>query len=141
MVDLAKRPFAALSGGQRQRALVAQALVSDPPLLLMDEPTASVDAPMEHKLYELFGRLNKERTIVFVSHNLKVVTSHVTHVLCVNREAEMHAIGDITSSVFQAAYGGDLTVLRHDETCHVIDSSDVLHSPHTAEADRSTPSP
>ena len=124
------RAFSKLSGGERQRVLVAQALVADPDLLLMDEPTANVDAAVEHRLYEFFAQLNERLTIVFVSHNLGVVTRHVTHVLCVNRTAEMHAISEIASSVFQSAQGGDMAVLLHDIGCHITDSSAVLHSPH-----------
>ncbi len=130
MQDRRRRPFASLSGGERQRILMAQALVAAPDLLLLDEPTASVDALAEHALYELFHRLCERLTIVFVSHNVNVVTRHVSHVLCVNRTAAMHRIEDVMSSEFREAYGGDLAVLLHDTHCHVLDASAVLRTPH-----------
>ena len=133
MAELHNRSFAQLSGGERQRVLVAQAIVCEPDLLLMDEPTASVDALAEHGLYELFHELNRTRTLVLVSHNLGVVTRHVTHVLCVNRTAELHPIDAMTSGVIPQAYGGDLALLRHDHTCHVIDSSGAMQTPHRGE--------
>lgn len=133
MADRRRRAFASLSGGERQRVLLAQALVSDPELLLLDEPTASVDALAEHALYELFHILRQRITIVFVSHNVNVVTRHVSHVLCVNRTAAMHPIAEIMSAEFREAYGGDLAVLLHDVHCHVLDASGVMRSRHAAE--------
>jgi len=125
--------FADLSGGERQRVLVAQALAGEPDILLMDEPTANVDSRAEHALFELFHELNHGRIIVLVSHNLTVVTRHVTDVLCVNRTAELRKIESMTAAVFQEAYGGDLALLEHGVTCHVIDSSGVMNSPHSGE--------
>lgn len=134
MADRARRAFASLSGGERQRVLLAQALVSQPELLLLDEPTASVDALAEHALYELFHELRQRITIIFVSHNVNVVTRHVSHVLCVNRTAAMHPIEQIMSTEFREAYGGDLAVLLHDVHCHVLDASGVMRSRHAAES-------
>ncbi len=141
MAPAARRAFADLSGGERQRVIIAQALVTGPDLLLMDEPTASVDALVEHKLYELFHRLNQRLTMVLVSHNLNVVTRHASHVVCVNRTATLHTIGQVTTSVFREAYGGDLALLHHGPDCEVVDPSDRLRSPHRAEAKRGAPQP
>jgi zinc transport system ATP-binding protein len=126
-----RRPFAELSGGERQRVLLAQALAGGPDLLLLDEPAASVDPLAANRLYALFRELLADLTILMVSHNLGVVTGHATHVLCVNRTAELHAAADVAAGTFREAFGGDLTVLLHDPTCHVLDSSGALAEPHS----------
>ena len=81
-------PLAQLSGGQLQRALIALALLGDPNVLFLDEPTASVDGPGEEQIYSLLHRLQDERgtAIVLVSHELDLVRNYATHILCINRE-------------------------------------------------------
>jgi len=125
-----RRAFAELSGGERQRVMIAQALAGGSELLLFDEPVANVDPQHASRLYELFKDLTAEVTVLMVSHNLGVVTGHATHVLCVNRTAGLHAIGEVASETFTEAFGGSLTAIRHDASCHVLDPSAVLHAPH-----------
>ena len=124
------RAFSELSGGERQRVLIAQALAAGSELLLLDEPVANVDQEHASRLYELFKTLTGEMTVMMVSHNLSVVTGHATHVLCVNRTAGMHALGEVASTTFTEAFGGSLAALRHDADCHVLDPSVALHAPH-----------
>jgi len=131
LAGLSRRPFAELSGGERQRALIAQALAGRPDLLLLDEPTASVDPPTADRLHDLFRQLAETLTVLFVSHNLSVVTAHATHVLCVNRAAELHPISAVVSETFRAAYGGGrMAVLQHGVACQVVDASAALSEPH-----------
>lgn len=59
-----------LSGGQRQRIALARAIVSDSPVVILDEPTAAMDPKTESKLYEKMGKLTKGRTVIFISHRL-----------------------------------------------------------------------
>lgn len=127
-----QRAFAELSGGERQRVLIAQALAGGSELLLLDEPVANVDHAHTGQMYGLFKELTSEITVMMVSHNLGVVTGHATHVLCVNGTAGLHAIGDVASSTFTAAFGDSLTAIRHDVSCHVLDPSAAMHVPHHA---------
>ncbi len=130
LADFERRSFAELSGGERQRVLIAQALAGGSELLLLDEPVANVDPEHTSRLYELFKALTSDVTVMMVSHNLSVVTGHATHVLCVNRMAGLHAIGEVASSTFTEAFGGSLTTIRHDADCHVMDPSAALDAPH-----------
>lgn len=77
-----------LSGGQLQRALIAFALIGNPNVLLLDEPTASIDSPSEEKIYETIHNLQdtKDLTVIIVSHDLSLVYRYATKVLCLNKQ-------------------------------------------------------
>ncbi len=130
VAHLANRTFAQLSGGERQRVLISKALACKPELLLLDEPTANVDPRSEHEIYDLFQSLNHQLTVVFVSHNLNVVSRNVSHVVCVNHTAAIHPIGDVLENTFTELYGGKLAVIHHGNSCHVNDPSHALNQPH-----------
>ncbi len=129
------RSFSDLSGGERQRVLVAQALVAAPELLLLDEPTASIDAAGAAQLYSLFRELSAQRTVLMVSHNLNVITSHATHLLCVNRSAELRPVMAGDHHLRQVSEAPGLLIIDHDPACHVIDAAAVMRAPHTGAPD------
>jgi zinc transport system ATP-binding protein len=85
--EVARGPIGTMSGGQFQRLLIGFALVGDPNILLLDEPTAGVDEPGQERLNELMHRLQQEQglTILFISHELSVVYRYATNVLCLGR--------------------------------------------------------
>ncbi|MBN2311096.1 MAG: ABC transporter ATP-binding protein [Candidatus Hydrogenedentes bacterium] len=114
MGALAKRSLAALSGGERQRALVARALVTDPDVLLLDEPTASVDSRVEHRFYDLLGALHERIPIVLVSHDLGFISSYVTRVACINRRLTVNPVSDLHARDLEAMYNAPVRLWSHD---------------------------
>ncbi len=86
--EMRATPVGHLSGGQFQRALIGFALIGKPNVLLLDEPTASVDEPGEEHIHELIHRLQNQRELasIMVSHDLSFVFRYATTVLCLNRQ-------------------------------------------------------
>ncbi len=114
---LADRSFAGLSGGQRQRVLIARALASDPQMLLFDEPTANVDSSSGEKLYRILTELNKQMTILVVSHDIGFVSRHITSVVCVNHTVVIHPTSTLDGRNIIDLYGQDISLVRHDHRC------------------------
>lgn len=110
LADLRSRPLSALSGGQRQKVLIARALASDPELLLLDEPTANLDANAQDDFYALLKRLSERRTVILVSHDMGFVSKFVRTVVCVNRHVCLHP----TDEQIVELYGGQFRRVRHD---------------------------
>ncbi|MCG8685584.1 MAG: ABC transporter ATP-binding protein, partial [Desulfobacterales bacterium] len=104
MASFADKKIGQLSGGQRQRVLIARALVSQPKMLLLDEPTASIDTKGQSEFYQLLAALNKEITILVVSHDLLVVSRYVKAVACVNRRLHYHDQAEITGEMLETMY-------------------------------------
>ncbi len=91
----ANRPFGTLSGGQAQRVLIARALASQPRLLLLDEPTASVDAESENEINSMLKELSAHMTILMVTHDLDAIIKDVQKVISVRGEAAMLQPADV----------------------------------------------
>ena len=117
--SLRRRQLGDLSGGQLQRVLIARALVSRPRILLLDEPTASVDTKVERDIYELLQRFNEQTTIVLVTHDLGFVSSYVKRVACLNRTLVCHPTARITSELIEQLYHGPVHLVQHH---HILGS-------------------
>ncbi len=102
-----------LSGGEQQRAIIARALVGDPRILLLDEPTVYVDTPSATQFYELLDDLKKKMTIVLVSHDIGVISTHVTKIACLNHSMYAHDTNEITDEMLAAAYHCPVDLIAH----------------------------
>ncbi len=87
LTSFAHAAFGSLSGGQAQRVLIARALVSQPKLLLLDEPTSSVDVEAQAEIYKLLAKLRGNMTLAMVTHDLQTVIERVDRILCVQGAA------------------------------------------------------
>ncbi|UJP04514.1 MAG: metal ABC transporter ATP-binding protein [Nitrosomonas sp.] len=105
-----------ISGGQRQRAFLARALINNPKLLVLDEPTSGVDIKTQHEVLHLLSDLNGEGiTIILTTHDLNAVASHLPWVICFNRgvvaQGRPHDI--FTNEVMTKTYGGDIVIVKY----------------------------
>ncbi|ELK48907.1 metal ABC transporter ATP-binding protein [Halobacillus sp. ACCC02827] len=120
MEEFSDHNIGELSGGQQQRVFIARALVSDPALLILDEPTVGVDAKHVTEFYNLLGRLNKEQgiTLLMVTHDIGTITDHATHVICMNKTVHFHGASkdykEFSEEDLNQLYGHAVQQLSHN---------------------------
>ena len=99
MKEYANKKIGDLSGGQRQRVFIARALCSNPKIMLLDEPTPSIDVQGQQEIYELLRELNKSICIVVVSHDLSILLNYAKNVAHVNRGLVYHSLAEVQKNV------------------------------------------
>jgi ABC-type Mn2+/Zn2+ transport system ATPase subunit len=124
ILDLAERHIRALSGGQQQRVFIARALLGDPQLLIMDEPTSGVDVRTRHEIVHLLVELNAEGlSMVLSTHDLNGIATHLPDLVCLNRTVKGRGAPRevLTPAVLEATYGAPMDVLEHAGMPVVVD--------------------
>lgn len=110
---LADRRLHTLSGGELQRVLIARALVCEPALLILDEPTANIDIAAEEDVFALLREYSRHMTIVIVTHDVSFISAYVSRVGCVNRSVVCHRTEALTGKTVSELYGSDVKMIRH----------------------------
>lgn len=113
VLDLKDRQIGQLSGGQMQRILIARALAMEPEILLLDEPTASVDAHYKTEIYSVLKELNRDITVIIVTHDTGVISSYVNSVACLNKRLYYHGDGELDNNIIQQTYGCPVDLVGH----------------------------
>lgn len=119
--NLAQRSYNALSGGQRRRVLIARALVSQPRLLILDEPTANMDAQSEELFFQTLGSIKGQRTIFIVTHDTSFVSALTDVVFCLGERGSCNEGANIvrhllekTNDAPEHLFGGDALKVVHE---------------------------
>jgi zinc/manganese transport system ATP-binding protein/zinc transport system ATP-binding protein len=126
IAGLGDRQIRALSGGQQQRVFLARAMIAEPDLLLLDEPTSGVDLRTRDEVLHLLADLNGQGvTIVLTTHELNSVAAHLPWVVCINRRVIASGDPDVvfTKEVLDATYAADLRVVRQEGNVLVADAA------------------
>lgn len=127
---LEKRSIGQLSGGQLQRALLGRAIISDPSVVILDEPSTYIDKQFEARLYQLLTEINKECAIVLVSHDIGTVLQQVKSIACVNETLDYHPGSEVTGEWLEKKFHCPIELLGHGSLPHRI----VASHPHSKEA-------
>jgi len=119
ILDIRHKAIGELSGGQMQRVFLCRALLSDPKLLILDEPDTFVDNRFEGELYEKLRALNKEIAIILVSHDVGTISTYVKTIACVNKSLHYHPSNIITQEQLEG-YNCPIQVITHGEVPHTV---------------------
>lgn len=126
---LANKAIGQLSGGQLQRTLLGRAIVSDPKVLILDEPNTYIDKRFEARLYSLLEEINKQRTIILISHDIGSVLQNVKSIACVNGTLDYHPQSEVSAEWIEEKLQCPIELLGHGELPHRVlkkHSNDII---------------
>lgn len=111
--DIASSSISEISGGQLQRALLARALIQNPKILFLDEPTTFIDSESRGNLSGILKRLNEKMAIVMITHDTSAIDDHVKNIACVNRTLYYHGRDEHMVSSLENVYGCPIELIAH----------------------------
>lgn len=117
---LEERAIGTLSGGQMQRALLGRAVISDPRVVILDEPSTYIDKRFEARLYELLAEINRKCAIILVSHDIGTILQQVKSVACVNETLDYHPDTGVDSHWLERNFNCPIELLGHGTLPHRI---------------------
>ena len=118
--DLSRRPIGTLSGGQLQRALLARAIVAEPDVVILDEPSTYIDKRFETQLYQLLDDINRECAIILVSHDLGSVLQNVRTIACVNETLDYHPDTELPEGWLEEKFNCPIDLIGHGNYPHRV---------------------
>ncbi|MGB1799941.1 MAG: metal ABC transporter ATP-binding protein [Gammaproteobacteria bacterium] len=113
IANIAKRQIGSLSGGQLQRVLIARALVCQPNILILDEPTSNVDMRVEEDIFALLKNYSEHMTIIVVSHDIAFISGYVDRVACLNHTLVCHDTASISGKMIEELYDAPVKMIHH----------------------------
>ena len=129
IAEIRNKAIGELSGGQMQRVFLCRALLSDPKILILDEPDTFVDNRFEGELYERLGKLNQKMAIILVSHDLGTISTYVKTIACVNGSLHYHPSNKITQDQLDG-YNCPIQIITHGVIPHTVLKQHQNHEHH-----------
>ena len=117
---LEHRAIGQLSGGQMQRALLGRAVISEPDIVILDEPNTYIDKRFEAKLYELLNEINRHCAIILVSHDIGTILQTVKSIACVNGTLDYHPDTEVPVEWIDKHFGCPIDLLGHGDLPHRV---------------------
>lgn len=111
--NLKNKAINSLSGGELQKVLLGRAIISNPDLLVLDEPFSNVDTNATKEYYELLRDLSNKMSIIIISHDIGVISTYTDDVICMNKTAHYHKGNNVSNELFQKTYGCPIELISH----------------------------
>lgn len=118
----------AVSGGQMQKTMIARAMIQEPDILILDEPTSNVDNSSRNEIFEILKDVNREKniTILLISHDIGAVSSYVKSVACLNQTLHYHPEKAFSNVEIERTFGCPIDLIAHGTPHRVLEQHDII---------------